>query len=57
LLENHHLLDAQPEYIKQLMAISDENKRKAWLFGSWDIVVVGALDDVWDRGTHIFKTF
>jgi hypothetical protein len=57
LLENHHLLDAQPEYIKQLMAISDENKRKAWLFGSWDIVAGGALDDVWDRGTHILKPF
>lgn len=36
-----------PEYIAELESISDENKRKAWLEGDWDIVAGGALDDVW----------
>ncbi|MBT7041268.1 MAG: terminase [Bacteroidetes bacterium] len=57
LLENHYLLENQPEYVNQLMAISDENKRKAWLFGDWDIVAGGALDDVWDRSKHVIKPF
>ncbi len=37
-----------PEYIAELEAIKDRNKRKAWLWGDWDVVAGGALDDVWD---------
>lgn len=36
-----------PEYIATLESIKDENKRRAWLWGDWDIVAGGALDDVW----------
>lgn len=36
-----------PEYVAELENNTDENKRKAWLTGSWDIVAGGALDDVW----------
>ena len=39
-----------PEYIADLESITDENKRRAWLHGDWDIVAGGALDDVW--GPH-----
>jgi len=45
--ENKILLQNDPDYLKNLQAITDENKRKAWLHGSWDIVAGGALDDVW----------
>jgi hypothetical protein len=48
--ENRYL---SPEYIAELERISDPNKRKAWLWGDWDIVAGGALDDLW--GTHIVK--
>ena len=37
-----------PEYIAELEAIKDKNKRKAWLWGDWDVVAGGALDDVWE---------
>jgi len=40
-----------PEYIAELESIKDPNKRKAWLWGDWDIVSGGALDDVW--GPHL----
>lgn len=40
-----------PEYVADLEAITDENKRKAWLYGDWDVVAGGALDDVW--GSHV----
>lgn len=35
------------EYIAELEGITDENKRRAWLWGDWDIVAGGALDDLW----------
>lgn len=42
-----------PEYIAELESIKDPNKRKAWLWGDWDIVAGGALDDVW--GPHLIR--
>lgn len=42
--ENKYL---SPAYVASLESITDENKRKAWLYGDWDIVAGGALDDVW----------
>lgn len=46
-----------PEYIAELEAMTDENKRKAWLHGDWDIVAGGALDDVWKKSTHVLPRF
>lgn len=42
--ENKYL---SAEYIADLESITDENKRRAWLHGDWDIVAGGALDDLW----------
>jgi hypothetical protein len=39
-----------PEYVAGLESITDENKKRAWLLGDWDIVAGGALDDLW--GPH-----
>lgn len=46
--ENRYLT---PEYVAGLERITDPNKREAWLFGNWDIVAGGALDDLW--GPHL----
>lgn len=46
--ENRYL---PAEYIAELENITDDNKRRAWLWGDWDIVAGGALDDVW--GQHL----
>jgi hypothetical protein len=46
--ENKYL---SPEYVLELESIKDESKRKAWLWGDWDIVAGGALDDLW--GPHL----
>ena len=48
--ENRYLA---PEYVASLEAIKDDNKRRAWLWGDWDIVAGGALDDLW--GPHLTK--
>lgn len=52
--ENKYL---RPEYIAELESITDENLRKAWLYGDWDIVTGGALDDVWQRNKHVLPRF
>lgn len=46
-----------PEYVADLVTQTDENKRKAWLEGDWDIVAGGALDDVWSRRIHVLPRF
>lgn len=57
LKENAHLAKADPEYVAKLEAISDDNRRKAWLLGSWDITSGGMFDDLWDAKKHVLKPF
>lgn len=52
--ENRYL---SPLYVAELEKEKDPNKRKAWLWGDWDIVAGGALDDVWDTNIHILPRF
>lgn len=46
-----------PLYVAELESITDENKRKAWLEGDWDIVAGGALDDVYRKAIHVLPRF
>jgi len=57
LSENKILLKADPDYVAKLTSISDENKRKAWLQGSWDIVAGGMFDGVWREEVHSIRPF
>lgn len=52
--ENRYL---SPEYVAELEKIKDVNKRKAWLWGDWDIVAGGAFDDLWRPEIHILPRF
>lgn len=52
--ENKYL---SPVYIAELEKITDKNKRKAWLWGDWDIVAGGAFDDLWDEDVHVLPMF
>lgn len=52
--ENKYL---SPEYVAELEAIKDPNKRKAWLGGSWDVVSGGMFDDVWQDAIHMMRPF
>ena len=45
------------EYVKTLQSITDPNKRKAWLEGSWDITSGGMFDDLWDATKHVLSPF
>jgi hypothetical protein len=55
--ENKILLEADPDYLVNLLAIKEKNKRRAWLYGDWDITAGGALDDLWNRERHVVRPF
>lgn len=48
-----------PEYIAGLHIAcgADENLRKAWLEGDWNIVAGGALADLWKEHIHVIPRF
>lgn len=45
------------EYIAELHKEKNENKKKAWLYGSWDYTLGGAFSDDWNAATHIIEPF
>lgn len=52
--ENKYL---SPEYILELESITDENKKRAWLWGDWDITSGGMFDDVWSTQYNVVEDF
>jgi len=54
--ENPHLMENDPNYVKNLQALSGA-KRAAWLEGDWNIVAGGMFDDVWNPKIHIVDPF
>jgi hypothetical protein len=52
--ENRYL---PPEYVAELNSITDENLRKAWLFGDWDIAAGDAFGDLWNSQIHVIPRF
>lgn len=55
--ENKYIMANDPGYISMLNAIKDENVRRAWRDGSWDINAGGAVDDLWNETTHMIPSF
>lgn len=45
------------EYIASLHNQTDENLRRAWLQGDWNITSGGALDDLWKPSIHCIPQF
>lgn len=52
--ENRYLT---PEYVAELESEKDQNRRRAWLHGDWNIVAGGALDDVWNESVQVLPRF
>lgn len=53
-MENKYL---SPKYIAELNSMTDKNKKKAWLGGSWDVLSGGMFDDVWSSTVHNIAPF
>lgn len=57
IFENKYLIENDPHYLANLISIQDENKRKAWLEGRWDIVPGGFFGDVFQRERNVLPAF
>lgn len=57
--ENKSLVEADPLYMAKIYALTKDNEmlRKAWIDGSWDLLIGGFFTDVWDRKTHVLPNF
>lgn len=55
--ENKILMEADPEYVELLDAITDPNLKKAWRWGLWDITAGGMFDDLWFAPVHVLPPF
>ncbi|MEW6234734.1 MAG: terminase [Candidatus Omnitrophota bacterium] len=55
--ENLKLETADPNYKKNIETDTNPHRRKAWLFGSWDITIGGIFDDLWNRDVHVLQPF
>ena len=54
LAENQILKFVDPEYIDRISRSADnEELRKAWVDGSWDITAGGMFDDIWAKLKHV----
>lgn len=54
--DNKNLLEADPRYVASLESISDDNLRRAWLEGDWNVVAGSFFGDVWSN-KNIIKPF
>lgn len=57
--DNKILLDADPDYKNTIIAAvaGDENKYKAWVLGSWNVIVGGFFYTVWEPKIHVLRDF
>lgn len=55
--DNKNLVDADPDYLKRLESIADDNLRRAWLEGDWDVVAGSFFGDVWFPARNVLRPF
>lgn len=56
--DNRKLCEADPNYRMQIAAAAgNEQLRRAWLEGDWNIVAGGMFDDVWNASRQVFPAF
>lgn len=53
-VENIYL---SPEYIADLHRELNPNKKRAWLYGDWNVSSGGIFDDLWDNQVHVVERF
>ena len=57
LSENTILMASDPDYIKTLESLKDPARKKAWLYGDWDINIGTFFAEVWDERTCVVDPF
>jgi hypothetical protein len=59
MMDNKALMTADPLYRAKMMQMTqdDDMLRKAWIMGSWDLVIGGFFTDVWNPKVHVLPYF
>lgn len=59
MMDNKALITADPLYRAKMMQNTQDNEmlRKAWIMGSWDLIIGGFFVDVWRPKVHILPYF
>ena len=59
MMDNKALISADPLYRAKMMQMTQDNEmlRKAWVGGSWDLIMGGFFEDVWRPKVHILPYF
>lgn len=57
--ENKSLVTADPLYMAKIFSLTQDDPmlKKAWIDGSWDLIIGGFFTDVWDKNVHILPNF
>ena len=55
--DNKHLIEADPKYLLRLESITDDNLRRAWLNGDWNVVAGAFFGDVWSPDRNVIRPF
>lgn len=56
--ENKVFMEADPGYLDGLKQdANSEAQYRAWVYGDWNIVAGGMIDDVWNQSVHWIKAF
>ena len=55
--DNKSMTENDPEYIDMLDSIENDALREAWRKGSWNIVVGGFFQGIWDYDRHVVDDF
>ncbi len=50
-------MENDPGYVRGLESIEDENYRRAWLYGDWDVVAGSFFGDLWRKDRHVLEPF
>ena len=55
--DNKHLIEADPKYLLRLESITDDNLRRAWLNGDWNVVAGAFFGGVWSPNRNVIRPF
>lgn len=55
--DNRHLVVGDKAYVARLESISDDNLRRAWLEGDWNVVAGSFFGDVWRSDRNVVRPF
>ena len=57
IIDNPHLLAADPNYVNRLRASGSPELQRMWIDGDWDAGLEGQFFTEWSRARHVIEPF